>query len=190
MIEQNITPDTSYNQDFNKYLFWIRKSAKKIASKFNNKLFTVDELVNEAWIRGINSNRPNKSEFVQRAYWDMKDYVREEIGRENTTRSKLKFITNMHDDNDGNPLQIFDKVVLNEDLKVIENKELVKKILQIPNSRNTNMISSYYIDGKSLKEIGKENNITESTTCNILKRTISKIQEHTEMEEYELSDVL
>lgn len=184
MIEQNITPDMSYNQDFNKYLFWIRKSAKKIASQFNNKLFTIDELVNEAWIRGRNSNRPNKSEFVQRAYWDMKDYVREEIGRENTAKAKFKFITNMHDDNDGNPIQIFDKITLNEDLKTIENNELVEKIFQIPNTRNTNMMISYYMDGKSLKEIGQENNITESTTCNALKRTISKIQEHPEMEEY------
>jgi RNA polymerase sigma factor (sigma-70 family) len=177
-----------YNKNFEKYLFWIRKSAKLIVFKFNNQVFLVDELINEAWIRGIKSNRQTKSEFVQRAYWDMKDYVREIIGREES-KNKLRFLTNQHTDEKGQELSTFDKCVDNEDIKRIDNRELLGNLLKVSGEDNRRLINSYYFEEKSLKEIGKENNRAESTTCTRLKKAINEIQENPEIEQYACCEI-
>ena len=103
-----------YNEDFERYLEDIKRQAFKIAFKFGPSKFSVDELVNEAWIKGRKSNRPNKSQFVKRAYHDMQDYIREQIGRGNEKTKKPKLITNIHTRQDRKRgLEIFDREIDN-----------------------------------------------------------------------------
>ena len=174
-----------YDEDFIEYLPQIRHAAYKVADKFGDT-FVVDELVNEAWIRGRNSNRPNKSQFISRATWDMKDYVRSLFGRTDysykgkkiVTKKRPQFVTNFHDRHrdETDPYRhsnnIFDIPVYNENLLNLENKELIELILKTPSERQLKAIELYYFGEMQMKEAGGEMGISECSVSNNIKRGI------------------
>jgi RNA polymerase sigma factor (sigma-70 family) len=177
-----------YDEDFIEYLPHIRHAADKVAKKFGN-VFVVDELVNEAWIRGRNANRPNQSQFVSRAIWDMKDYVRSLFGRNVegsdkrckrlnaranilTLNGRPSFFTNADGAYDNGKVRnsLFDIPVYNKDLLRLENKELVKILLDQTSTQNLEAMVSYYLEGNDLVETGKAIGRNQSTVSTYLKR--------------------
>jgi len=184
-----------YNDDFIEYLPQIRNSASILAGKFGGT-FVIDELVNEAWIRGRNSDRPNKSQFVQRATWDMKDYVRSMFGRENysykgkkiETKKRPQFITNYEDlerPEDAwahfSGRSIFDVPVDNKDLLNLENKELIELILKAPSKKQLESIRLYYFENMYLKEAGELLGIAECTVHNNITKGIKNCRSRVEL---------
>ena len=176
---------TKYDEDFVECLPQIRHAANEVANKFGDA-FVVDELINEAWIRGRDSNRPNKYQLVRRAMWDMKDYVRAIFGRRKpythkgkkiTVKKRPQFITNFdtlqHSDNERGHVSgrsIFDIPVENKDSLNLENRELIELILQAPSPRQIEVIKLYYLGDMSLKEVGNVLGITESSAHNNITR--------------------
>ena len=174
-----------YNEDFERYLEDIKRQAFKIAIKFGPSKFKVDELVDEAWIRGRKSNRPNKSEFVQRAYFDMQDYIREQIGRGNEKTKKPQLITNIYAKfKSRRRFKVFDREVIDEGMKEVDNKDLLEVLLKYPTKKQLNIINSYYFEGKLLKEIGEELNMKECTVSGKLKDIRQDIRDKSKIKYY------
>jgi len=166
-----------YDEDFIEYLPQIRNAANKLADKFGN-VFIIDELVNEAWIRGRNSNRPNKSQFVQRAAWDMRDYVRSIFGRtESRYKKRPLFLTNCESaKNPANSWEhvagrsMFDGEYHDKNLLRLENDELIKILLNQTLTQNLEAMVSYYLEGNDLVETGELIGRNQSTVYTYLKR--------------------
>ena len=171
-----------YDEDFIEYLPQIRHAANKVANKFGD-VFVIDELVNEAWIRGRNSNRPNKSQFVQRATWDMKDYIRSIFGRTDysykgkkiETEKRPQFFTNYDSPADSEKVKhrsvgsIFDIPVENKDLFNLENKEIIELILSKTSTKRAIAMINYYLEENNLVETGLLMGHSEGTISNLLK---------------------
>jgi RNA polymerase sigma factor (sigma-70 family) len=188
-----------YNDDFIEYLPQIRKSASILAGKFGGT-FAIDELINEAWIRGMHSNRPNKTQLISRATWDMKDYVRSLFGRNAegsnkrckrlnaranflTLNGRPSFLTNADGAYDNGKVRnsVFDKGVVDKNLLSLENKELVKLILRTPSKSQLNTMHLYYFEGLTMKETGEKLGITESSVSNSIKSGIGSCRRRVEL---------
>ncbi len=75
--------------------------------------------------------------------------------------------------------------------KFLEENELFKLIVQAISSlpeRDQLVLSLYYTDGFTFKEIGRILNITESRVCQIHWRAVKRIREHLEKMGYEVKD--
>ena len=188
-----------YNDDFIEYLPQIRTSASILAGKFGG-VFAIDELVNEAWIRGINSNRPNKSQFVSRATWDMKDYVRSLFGKNvegsDKRRKRLNgkanflslngrpsFLTNADGAYDNGKVRnsIFDDAAEDKRLLSLENKELLELILKSPSKSQLKAINLYYLENLTMKEAGERLGVAECSISNSIKKGIEGCKRRVEL---------
>ncbi len=163
----------------------IRFSAKKIVSTWENR-FAEDELINEAWIRGCNVNRPTKHQVKRRAIWDMKDYVRREVGREGLKKKRPLFLTNVDSEQaeDERKISILDKEFIDENLIRFENEEvLIKALLKSPSKKQLRAIYYYYFEGNVIKEVGKIMGISECSVFNYIKNGIERCREDLRDEE-------
>jgi DNA-directed RNA polymerase specialized sigma24 family protein len=174
-----------YNENFIKHLSQIKYVANKVADKFGGYI-VVDELVNEAWLRGINSDRRSKYQFIQRAAWDMKDYVRSLFGRTEysykgkivPTKKRPSFITNCEpvtdDDNNeithGRGHSIFDGKIFDKNLFNLENKELIVILMDRTTTQSAEALVDYYLNEHELIETGKYMHRSPPTISQYLKK--------------------
>ncbi len=142
----------------------ITNIAKGLSSFWNNK-FEVNELVNEAWIKRKRLKSTDIPLILRRAKFDMIDYIRCQEGRlqsidENgKKRYKPKHITNIvfiDDNNEEQKAFIFDRPVEDKSFLSLENKELIDILLEETTDREETVIRKYFLEEKSLKEVGKE----------------------------------
>ena len=154
--------------NFEKLVPEITNIAKGLSSFWNNK-FEVNELVNEAWIKRKRLKSTDIPLILRRAKFDMIDYIRCQEGRlqsfdkngEAVERRKYKpkHITNIvftDDDNEEHKSLIFDSPVEDNNLLSLENKELIDILLEETTDREETVIRKYFLEEKSLKEVGEE----------------------------------
>ena len=126
--------------NFEKLIPEITRIARKISIFWNNK-FEINELVNEAWIKGIHFNSTDIPLILRRAKFDMIDYIRRQTGRikecdkkgkeyksKYTVKYKPRYITNIGYVEDSNN-NLLDGEHYNVDLLKLENDELIIKLL-------------------------------------------------------------
>jgi len=139
----------------------IRSMAYGLTKKWGHR-FSVDELVNEAWIRSLRHDFYDAPLIMRRAKLNMIDYVREQIGRnyfyrhgEKIARIKPipKHITNI-DSDENNVSSVLDGKYEDKNLLRLENCEiLMKLILNKSSQKNLDAIMLYYFEEKTFKEI-------------------------------------
>ena len=151
----------------------IQSIAKKMSYNWSG-YFVTDELVNEAWIRSLRStNLSAPALIIKRAKYDMVDYIREKMGREyiyvdgkkvkkvkkrGIEIFKQKHYTGFHRE-DGELTHfdsIFDRPVEDKNFLSLENKELIDILLEETTDREETIIRKYFLEEKSLKEVGEE----------------------------------
>jgi len=155
----------------------LRSYAQKIAANWGNR-FVADELINEAWIRGRNSNLIAVKDIRQRAIWDMKDYIRSEVGRVVRKSVKPKLITNLDtfkDEDNHVTNDILDGGVEDKSLLELEDKELlIKLLIENTTPKQFKAMFYYYFEEKTLKETGKILGKKEVTIHGLVKKGIKK----------------
>ena len=166
-------------------------------SIFWGNKFETNELINEAWIKGRDLNFTDIPLILRTAKFDMMDYIGKQIGKiklcdkkrykpKYKIKYKPKYITNIgyEEDNYG----LLDREYIDANLLSLENKELINILLKEMSIQEKKVIEKYFLEEKSLKEIGKtmkrlrfsrgkhikRDGLSFSTISNIKKRGLSK----------------
>ncbi len=171
---------------FEKIANILYKQARKVHRLWPNK-YEVDELVNEVWARGNIQKLDNIKYVSAKAYFDMIDYIRKNEGR---FAKRPQTLTNRH---------IIEKVLcaqnetsdyfhLIEDeekkhIAVIEDKEEVEHCFSYLSERDSNILRQYFLEEKTLEEIGEEYNLDRSSISTIKKKSLKKIKRDRELDE-------
>jgi len=162
----------------------IQVIAKIIITRFGDQ-FDVNELVNEAWLKGRNYSFLTENNIRKRAKWDMLDYIRKQEGRDDPyfykgkkveRKPKIKLLTNAEIQEKERIINLFDKPVKDENLLKLENEELLVKLLATTNPKETKAMFHYYKKGELMKEIGEAMNLNESRISILIKKGIGKCQ--------------
>ena len=166
--------------NFVKLLKNIRYIANNLSSYWDNK-FQPDELISEAWIRGLKCRHSDAPIIIQRARYDMQDYIKDQVGRQyvwkNGKKQKKKqenlrpnFYTGDYINRYGKHVHV-DKCVEDKNLLKLENRELIIHLLlnKTATKRSRAMIC-YYLKERNLKQTGKLMNFNKSTICQLLKQ--------------------
>lgn len=178
------------NNNFEKLIPEITKIAKRMSSFWNNK-FETNELISEAWIKGRNLNFTNTPVILRRAKFDMIGYIREQTGRiklcdkkghksKYKVKYKPKYITNIGYEEDS--YGVLDGNYIDTNLLGLENKELINILLEEISETEKIVIEKYFLEEKSLKEIGRAMNRIRCSRGKHIKRdglsfsTISNIK--------------
>ena len=159
----------------------LRQIAYRVASKWG-KMFSLDEIVNEAWL----SSGCKKDELIDKplllrtAHLDMIDYIREKVGRKSLKKKKPKYITNLdtHMGTDGEyPANNFLDLLLGREdkgYKNLEDKDLINHILSEPTIKQAQVLRKYFLEGKTLGEVGRElGDIKECTVSTHKKKALA-----------------
>jgi len=162
--QEETTALKKYNEKFIEHFADITIQAKSLTARFCPRIFEVDELINEAWIRGFNSNRPNKAQFLKRSYWDMQDYIREKMGRSVKKRDKL--VANSVFEKDGKITNLFEIAACEEEFNRIDNRELLELLLKEISYLKLETIKYYFMEEKTLNEISKIYGVADNAICN------------------------
>jgi RNA polymerase sigma factor (sigma-70 family) len=150
--------------------------------------FSVDELVNEAWIRNLRYNFSDAPLIMRRAYMDMIDYIRQQVGRNKfishgkcRTRVKPipKHITGMEFVTNGRGKEchstLFDIPYKDKNLLRLENNEiLLKLLLSQPTTRQLQVMIAYFFEEKYLREIAKLLGRSECNLSKLIKKGIER----------------
>ncbi|MCD6436260.1 MAG: sigma-70 family RNA polymerase sigma factor [Clostridiales bacterium] len=160
----------------------LYKQAHKIRCLFPNK-YELDELVNEVWVKGSIHKLDNIKYVASRAHWDMIDYLRKVEGRKITKNGKqvnsLSFRTNMHDikpwsehSND-----MFEYISSREDFtKLIDNNDEIEHLFRCLNKKEIKLLTEFFINEKSLIEVGEIFGVTGPRISNAKKKAIEVIR--------------
>lgn len=145
----------------------LYRQAHLLHKKFPNK-YEIDELVNEVWVKGSIQKVNNIKYIAARAYWDMLDYIRVGMGRKicknKVEKDRPKFITNMHDhgfySNDLIDDFFADKEdYRNNDINFVDYKDELDYILTSLPEQEREILSMYYLEELTLKEMGEKLNL-------------------------------
>jgi RNA polymerase sigma factor (sigma-70 family) len=139
--------------------------------------FEVDELVNEAWIAGVNSDLPSKYQRLKRAKWDMEHYVRTRLGRKIMVKGEEAdrpvFFTNIEGYEEHGIDTNIDRVDTHEFLDFLVYKNSMCTLKPIEKE----IIESYYLKEMKLKEIGEKLDISEGSVSYMLKKALKECRE-------------
>jgi len=165
----------------------IQEMAYGLCKKWRFR-FSVNELVNEAWIKSLEENHTSAPLIMMAAKLDMIDYIRTQVGRENVDKSqdkkckyyrkkgRIKFFTNceLKDDENIHADNILDVSYIDKNFMVMENNEIIEKLLSLytPSQKHTNAMTYYYLHSKSLVQTGEMIGLRDTTVCNLLKKSI------------------
>ena len=153
------------------------KIVNNLPNMFSN-MYELDELVNTVWLKG-NVQRLDHIQLVARkAYFDMIDYMRKTEGRDfmrnGVVSARPREFTNTHnwgvssiDQSCKNDL--FEERSIdngNQYFNCVDNKEEVEYALSRIPIKYSNVLREYYLKGKTLKEIGKKIDKSESLISN------------------------
>lgn len=173
----------------------IQAMAYGLTRQWGNR-FSVDELVNEAWIRSLRQNFYDAPLIMRRAKLNMIDYAREQIGRnyfyrygEKITRVKLipKHITNV-DSDECNSGSVLDGKYEDKNLLRLENCEILTQLIfNESNQKYLDSIMLYYFEEKTFKEIAVIRNRSTYYIHNLVHKGIEKYQE--ELQQMDLMTV-
>lgn len=158
--------------EFEDLLEEIKFIAQKLNKQFNYK-FETWELINEAWLSIYDKNFYDKFIFLKRVKWDMFHYIRTKLGLRN--KNNINFIHNVY-----NSETEYTNCLVKEDnsLTLLENKELIDFLLGKLDDKYKSIIKKYFLEEKSLIEVGKElNNITDSVVSRYKTNSIKQLQE-------------
>jgi len=152
--------------------------------------FEVDELVNEAWIRGSDVKQADAPLLVSRAKLDMIDYIRHQLGRVGTYlyKGQVKhkkphpvYITNLDSEAQeefNHPNSFFDGEKTDKNLEHLENEELLMKLLlHEPSPEQLASIFYHYFEEMTLREVGGILNRSESNICQLVKKGLDSCRE-------------
>ena len=161
----------------------LKNIAYKVANKWG-KEFSVDELVNEAWL--ANGNKGKEVDLLlllRTARLDMIDYVRTRVGRKILKKKKPKYFTNVDCSADEGRYAHSDSFfdihccIVNEGIKEVDDKELVEYLLQATTPKQEQVLRKYFLEQKSLIEVGKELGNRDTRICNLKKMGLEKCRE-------------
>lgn len=175
----------------------IKKVAKRMNRLWFNK-FEVNELVNEAWIRGKKYKNADAAFLVRRANLDMIDYIRECMGRQKyfingewvERKNKIPYFhTNIDSfsscgkNEHSHTENILHAPTEDKNLLRFEHKELIVKALDgLSSSLSVMTVIKYYLEQKNLKQVGEEMGLSESTVSKRVKKSIRECQERMQTE--------
>lgn len=173
----------------------LYKQAHKIMKEFNDlcpNKFELDELVNSVWVKKNIQELDNPKYIAARAYWDMVDYARTIIGshfkrgKDKTgyykTPKKVNLITNKHENkNLEKAPDWFSNAIQDERstyFKNIDDRDEINNLLSCLSGRKLEVLKKYFLEEKSLVEIGEEYGIKDSTVCNCKRAALEHIRSH------------
>lgn len=172
-------------EEFEDIIDELRIHAIKLAKPWGNR-FAPDELINEAWISSQKTEkRPTKKQVIQRAIWDMKDYIRREMGRKNA-KYRTSFLINADDiinttneedrKNSSFDLLLQDKERLKDkNLFYMENYEFVLDLLlKFPDPQELKVLFYHYFCEKKQIEICKMYNLSQGRISGLVKSGLEK----------------
>lgn len=138
------------------------------------KIFEKDELISEAWVRGI-SQIKNPKYLSNRIKFNMIDYIRYSTKNRNKNRvvEKTNFFNHEKDGSFA-----FEKPFNDKKTEEIDNKDLLKFLLlnvEIK-ERSREIIRLYYLEGKSYSKISSMLNISESHVSLTLKKAREELK--------------
>lgn len=146
----------------------------RIAPRFANYKYEINELVNAVWLMGNVQKLENIKFAAHRIRYDIIDYIRSQEGRKG--RPKLSVcslnarLPNSTDDGKPNTLERY----LGRDdpsLFTVDFDDNVDRLVrQSCNNRQERLVLKLKLAGFTLREIGKIVGITESSICYIMQR--------------------
>jgi len=174
---------------FKEALPQLRALANKIVERWGDE-FEVDELVNEAWILSEHKDEAIDLPLLLRTvHLDMIDYVRKRIGRKQLKAKRPKYITNTTDSDSqrDNPENGHQNDFLSSYFSIadnwneeFENRDLIEFLLSVTPPKQTEVLRKYFLEQKSLIEVGKELGLADSSICNLKKAGLEICREELE----------
>lgn len=158
----------------------LRNVAYRVADKWSTE-FSVDELVNEAWLESENKGEEiDLSLLLRTAQLDMIDYVRTRVGRKILKKKKPKYITNIDcvsDENKSIHRDSFLTIICcvnDEGIKEVDDKDLIEYLLQATTPKQEQVLRKYFLEQKNLVEVGKELGNRDTRICNLKRMGLEK----------------
>jgi RNA polymerase sigma factor (sigma-70 family) len=142
----------TYSFDEVKHILYCQ--ASKIIRKFGKRrVYQIDELVNEAWMRGKFQKEKNIKFIALIIYHDMFDYVRGRVRKKNREELYLKENTYRQWKQESRPKNAF---------KQIDNEDSINYYLSFLSEDMSIIVKKYYLENLTQKQIGEELCMTES----------------------------
>ncbi len=172
----------------------IRAMAIGLAKQYG-EIFAADELVNEAWMESLRNCHTDPPLIMRAAKMDMLDYIRTHIGRKYYFRNgkriggiwKPQYITNIdagRDEEMAHSNSYFDGEQCDDNLKNLENDELIDVLLSATTTRRATALIYYYLGDNNLVETGAILGKSECHICSMIKqgkKDCRKALEHMEL---------
>jgi len=162
--------------------------ASKVRSKYRGHSFEIDELINEAWLQGDFKKQNTKKLALVAAKMDMIDYAIRISGTKKRYKDgklvkneRPKFLTNQ-DAKDGKFSQgsgksIFDRPYSEKNFDNIDDKDFLQHLMRALDSRERLAMSTYFFEGKSMKEVSTIIGLTYCRTSTFFRETYKKMRD-------------